>query len=954
MAPFKSFRLKILLKSISNPKLIATSVGIVLILLSAFFINLRHQYSKQQHEIEMSLHLNTVQKNLEYTLKASYNSNLAIGTTINDQGVPENFETVAANIIRLYPIIDAIELVPNGVIKYIYPLEKNKKAYNFDILNTSKSPLISQEAQIALQRKSIYFAGPLELKQGGTAIIGRYPIFLKNKFWGFSAVVIRFDDLMKASGIYSFKNPKYYYQFSKINPVTKKEEFFLSQSSDLENKIYKKVNIPDGNWNLYIIDKKSDHFYLNDLLPYLMISVLLTLIIPYLIYTILKKPQELVLINSLQEKEIQRTNAKFKLIFNKTSIAIAQINSESRKMMEVNPQFCKLISRDASKLIEKSFLDFVHPEDINLLNESLNTKNSFLTQSHSITIRLKNTQNDYIWTRIVSLPLMEEDVNEKPIILIIDNVTERKIAEEKLIQSELQFKTLFRESPIALWEEDGSEVLIELKKLNLIGENREKTRIFLNQNPNLLIEFISKIKILNANQECLKLYNANTLEELKSSFVNTMNNSPKDSFKEMILEMCQGLTQGRIQSKIHLSDGNTKHIAMTWNVVDGYEENYGKIIISTIDITEQINSQKLIINSEQRLQSLINSIEGIVWECSPQTYEFQFVSAKAKQILGYETSEWLEKKDFWKSKIYEEDRDWVIKFCRENVQTSNYFSFEYRMIAQNGSVLWFRDIVNVERNEGKPVLLRGIMIDISVQKENEAVINKSLNMVTEQNKRLLNFSYIVSHNLRSHTANIQSLAIHIKESKNPKEKQKLIHLIETVSNDLNDTIINLNEVINIRKNVNLNVENLKLVTFVLKSLDSLSESIREKNIKILGKIPPQATLVYNRAYLQSVLINIISNAVRYCKKTDENRYIKFNYYQEEEFSILEIEDNGIGINMQRHKDKIFGLYKTFSNNKDATGIGLFITKNQVEAMGGKIEIQSELNKGSTVRIYFKN
>ena len=106
--------------------------------------------------------------------------------------------------------------------------------------------------------------------------------------------------------------------------------------------------------------------------------------------------------------------------------------------------------------------------------------------------------------------------------------------------------------------------------------------------------------------------------------------------------------------------------------------------------------------------------------------------------------------------------------------------------------------------------------------------------------------------------------------------------------------------------------------------------------------------------MQSVLINIISNAVRYCKKTDENRYIKFNYYQEEEFSILEIEDNGIGINMQRHKDKIFGLYKTFSNNKDATGIGLFITKNQVEAMGGKIEIQSELNKGSTVRIYFKN
>ena len=58
--------------------------------------------------------------------------------------------------------------------------------------------------------------------------------------------------------------------------------------------------------------------------------------------------------------------------------------------------------------------------------------------------------------------------------------------------------------------------------------------------------------------------------------------------------------------------------------------------------------------------------------------------------------------------------------------------------------------------------------------------------------------------------------------------------------------------------------------------------------------------------------------------------------------------------MNRHRDKVFGLYKTFSNNKDAKGIGLFITKNQVEAMGGKIEMSSELHKGTAVRIYFKN
>jgi signal transduction histidine kinase len=246
------------------------------------------------------------------------------------------------------------------------------------------------------------------------------------------------------------------------------------------------------------------------------------------------------------------------------------------------------------------------------------------------------------------------------------------------------------------------------------------------------------------------------------------------------------------------------------------------------------------------------------------------------------------------------------------------------------------------------------MIDITFIKENEVDLKQSLEMVTEQNKRLLNFSYIVSHNLRSHTSNIQSLAQLIRESEDINEQLELIHLVKTVSDDLNETITNLNEVINIRKDVNLNVQNLLLVNFILKTLEVISEEIRQKNIKILGKIPPASLISYNRAYLQSILINVISNAIRYCKKIDEDRFIKFSYYEDVAYSVLEVQDNGIGINMQRNKNKLFGLYKTFSNNKDAKGIGLFITKNQVEAMGGKIEIESELNIGTTVRIFFKN
>jgi len=102
--------------------------------------------------------------------------------------------------------------------------------------------------------------------------------------------------------------------------------------------------------------------------------------------------------------------------------------------------------------------------------------------------------------------------------------------------------------------------------------------------------------------------------------------------------------------------------------------------------------------------------------------------------------------------------------------------------------------------------------------------------------------------------------------------------------------------------------------------------------------------------LESILYNIISNAIRYCDK-ERKSFISIQLYQENDFKVLEISDNGIGIDLEKNKDKIFGMYKTFSDNEDSRGIGLFITKNQVDAMGGKITVESELNVGTTFKIY---
>jgi signal transduction histidine kinase len=98
------------------------------------------------------------------------------------------------------------------------------------------------------------------------------------------------------------------------------------------------------------------------------------------------------------------------------------------------------------------------------------------------------------------------------------------------------------------------------------------------------------------------------------------------------------------------------------------------------------------------------------------------------------------------------------------------------------------------------------------------------------------------------------------------------------------------------------------------------------------------------------LYNFISNAIRY-SHPERNPEITITFSKKS--NSLSIKDNGIGIDLKKNGSKLFGMYKTFTNNPESKGIGLFITKNQVEAMGGKIEVKSELNIGTTFIIYLK-
>lgn len=164
---------------LTKPKTTGFLVFLILSIGVAFLIFQRFQIIKVTERREMAMTLENLHQNIEQCLKSCCTTTLTLALTINDNGTPDNFDLISSQLLSSNNSISSVQLVPNGVIKYVYPLEENRSALN---LNLFKTPNVRKEALKSLADKKMYFAGPLALKQGGIGIVGRLPVYKKNKF----------------------------------------------------------------------------------------------------------------------------------------------------------------------------------------------------------------------------------------------------------------------------------------------------------------------------------------------------------------------------------------------------------------------------------------------------------------------------------------------------------------------------------------------------------------------------------------------------------------------------------------------------------------------------------------------------------------------------------------------------------------------------------------------------
>jgi signal transduction histidine kinase len=109
---------------------------------------------------------------------------------------------------------------------------------------------------------------------------------------------------------------------------------------------------------------------------------------------------------------------------------------------------------------------------------------------------------------------------------------------------------------------------------------------------------------------------------------------------------------------------------------------------------------------------------------------------------------------------------------------------------------------------------------------------------------------------------------------------------------------------------------------------------------------------YNRIHIESIFLNMITNAIRY-RSPERMPHIKIRSYYKDNWVVVDFKDNGLGMDLNRYGDRIFGLYQRFHEHKEGKGLGLYMTRSQITAMGGEIEVESEPGRGTTFKVYFK-
>ncbi|WP_298489045.1 PAS domain-containing protein [uncultured Maribacter sp.] len=533
-------------------------------------------------------------------------------------------------------------------------------------------------------------------------------------------------------------------------------------------------------------------------------------------------------------------------------------------------------------------------------------------------IEFKDPNGNTQWFEWSNIPWYDSEENIVGVIIQAENITSRVINEIQIEKLEALLLEKSEITKIGTWDYN-----IKTNKLNWCDITKTIHEVPLDFIPNVDTAINFYKDGISRNTISMAFHNA------------MINNKPWSE-----------------KSQIISANGIEKWVIATGQPVFKNNELIG--LIGTFqDISDQVEGDNKIKENEHLLKTLIDNLPLNVYIKDRESRKILANKSECEYMGVSGPSELLGKNDydfFTKEVAAENIKDdvSVIKSLRPILNK------ETVSIKKDGNATTFLiSKIPLTNDKGEAYGIVGISTDITHLKQKEEELRHLINVTSLQNKKLINFAHIVSHNLRSHTANFSMLLDFLSHEKEETEKENILQMLRNASDNLLETLDNLNEVVAISTNINIEKTPVKLNNKIEDVKQNLSSYIVQNKATIVNEIPINAEIKVIPAYIDSILMNFITNGVKY-KNPDKDPIVKISYKKENNYSVVSISDNGLGIDLKKYGSKLFGMYKTFHNHKDSRGIGLYITKNQIEAMNGKVTVTSKVGEGTKFNIFFND